>query len=439
MTRILPSRHRPRLISRRLSGVLFCLLCAGFTGCGGDGPRGERAELRAGEPEAGKPAAAQPPPSQDTPLPQEPAVDPLPVVAPLPPLESPLVPLAGAADANPPPVAEETAPAPPPPPAPAIEERATPPAPTVVIRPPAASPPAERDAPSAPPAVSPLPDAGTPPVPAAAEARLPAAMPVAAASPAPPVPVVNDLVLTAIRRLPKGGGYAVNRAALTGLRSSITEKRGRMELDPARAQPSFCSGATYLVFLDAMLEWHQRRRLRLPEDQVKRLLVTGQPDGEGVWGRWNANGPGTARLFTELGIGVNFQAWEHALPGDFLKIWWNEHIGKREAGHSVVFLGYADTGDGQAGVRFWSSNQPDGYGEKVVPFSKIKRALFSRLTHPGGLAAALPVLPRKDAFLAEMLTRDCSERELAERTGMTAPPSAAAPSTQGQGRVSGER
>ena len=31
------------------------------------------------------------------------------------------------------------------------------------------------------------------------------------------------------------------------------------------------------------------------------LLVTGQADGTGVWGRWNSNGPGTGRLFWPSG------------------------------------------------------------------------------------------------------------------------------------------
>jgi hypothetical protein len=36
-------------------------------------------------------------------------------------------------------------------------------------------------------------------------------------------------------------------------------------------------------------------------------MIRGQRDGEGIWGRWNANGPGTARLFHEMNLGENFE------------------------------------------------------------------------------------------------------------------------------------
>lgn len=250
---------------------------------------------------------------------------------------------------------------------------------------------------------------------------------IAIREPAPPEPAMNNLILKAIATLPKGGGYAVSRAAVTGLRASLTCKDAKLTFDTPKAQPSFCSGATYLVFVHAIAKWHEARRQPLPDAVLQQLLVQGQADGVGVWGRWNANGPGTARLFTELGIGVNFQSLEDAQPGDFLKIWWNEHVGKREFGHSVIFLGLARTEDGSPGVRFWSSNQPDGYGEKIVPLTKARRILLSRITDPERAAATLPKLPKKDAFLAEMLTRDCSDRELAAMTGMPLPPEQPAP------------
>ncbi len=236
-----------------------------------------------------------------------------------------------------------------------------------------------------------------------------------------PEAVLNRHILKAISSLPRGGGYAVNRTAMMGLRSSLTAANSRLVMEPVKAQPSFCSGATYLVFVQALATWHDSVRRPLPQQILDLLMVRGQADGDGVWGRWNANGPGTGRLFTELGIGVNFQSLEDAQPGDFLKLWWNEHVGKREFGHSVIFLGLAKAEDGSPGVKFWSSNQPDGYGEKVVPLTKVKRFMVSRITNPGRLAAALPSLPKTDQFLADMLKRDCGDRELAQRTGMPVP------------------
>lgn len=345
-------------------------------------------------------------------------------------------------------------------PVPQVSESAPPPAPVPVpAAPPQVSVPSAPVAPVAPPAPpaqptvvrvpvepalpvppTPVTPAPAPSIPAPVPVPSPVPVPVAVAVPvaelvpdgpvevkaparrtALPEPVLNRLILRAISDLPKGGGYAVNRTAMTALRSSLLCDDSGLILNPRKAQPSFCSGATYLVFVQALAEWHESARRPLSPAVLDLLLVKGQADGTGVWGRWNANGPGTARLFTELGMGVNFQSLEDAQPGDFLKLWWNEHVGKREFGHSVIYLGLAKDKDGSPGIRFWSSNQPDGYGEKVVPFTKVKRLLLSRLTRPDLLATALPKLPKSDKFLAEMLTRDCSARELAQRTGMPVP------------------
>ena len=123
-------------------------------------------------------------------------------------------------------------------------------------------------------------------------------------------------------------------------------------------------------------------------------------DGEKVFGRWNANGPGTAKLFADLGCGVNFTSFESARPGDFLKLWWTEAIGGKERGHLVVYLGHNDQE-----VTFWSANEPGGYGRKSVRRTQIKHHLFSRLTRPSRLPRVTR-LSSSDPFLADMLRRD---------------------------------
>ncbi len=247
------------------------------------------------------------------------------------------------------------------------------------------------------------------------EAQLPPTRQLTA--PPPPPAQYNDLVLKAIRTMPSGGGYALTGAANAGLRKAITVSRKKdLDLEPKAAQPSYCSGATYQVFLHSLQAACDRRRIKFTEAISQSLLMAGQPDGAGVWGRWNANGPGTARLFYETGIGVNFEDWAYAVPGDFLKIFWNENIGKREAGHSVVFLALEQIADGSRQLRFWSSNQPDGYGEKAVPISKVKRVIFSRITNPAAISA-MPTLAT-DEYLKDMLKRDGTPEELAQKTGM---------------------
>jgi len=232
----------------------------------------------------------------------------------------------------------------------------------------------------------------------------------------PAAPIYNDLILRAIKSMPKKGGYAITVTANAGLRKAIVAKRRNLDFLPTAAQPSYCSGATYQVFLHALQEACDRRNIRLSGEVLKALLFSGQQDGVGVWGRWNANGPGTARLFYETGLGVNFDDIKYAIPGDFLKLFWNEHIGKQESGHSVVYLGIEQPTSGEPILTFWSSNQPEGYGEKSVPLSKVKRLIFSRLINPKAVATLAEL--GTDNYLKDMLVRDGTNEELVKLTGM---------------------
>ena len=145
----------------------------------------------------------------------------------------------------------------------------------------------------------------------------------------------NPVVLEQTRAMPKGGGYATNLTAHKALASSV-DPAASVLIRPEHAMPSYCSGATDLVFLKTLkaLEdcWNH---LALRKDLGRigpRLRADGQdtlPDGESIWGRWNANGPGTARLFHELGLGHNFTHFSTARPGDFLKIFWTDAVGKK--------------------------------------------------------------------------------------------------------------
>jgi len=218
----------------------------------------------------------------------------------------------------------------------------------------------------------------------------------------------NARVLETLAHIPNGGGYSTTSETSAKLRTAVNVSGRDLVLMPKRAMPSYCSGATYLVFLNAV-------RPNLTPEAAARLAEMQQADGHGVWGRWNANGPGTARLFYELGLGRNFTDLESARPGDFLKIFWRDAVGKNEFGHSVIFLG-TETKDGVPHLRFWSSNKPEGYGEKSVPLSKAKRLLFSRLEHPERITAVTQ-LPEKDAYLASLLTVESSFAEALRKSG----------------------
>jgi hypothetical protein len=225
----------------------------------------------------------------------------------------------------------------------------------------------------------------------------------------------NAAILRAIQRMPEGGGYSTSSTAKENLASAIRTESNRVSIHAEEARPSFCSSATYLVFASVLAELAERGQIHLSAEDANSLRVTGQQDGEGVWGRWNANGPGTARMFTESGLGQNFTDWDRARPGDFMKIFWTSDIGCHERGHSVIFLGTEMVGSAPY-VRFWSSNQPGGYGEKAVPRSKIAWAIFSRLERPARVTR-LAGLPRMDTFLASMLKRSATREEVASVCG----------------------
>jgi hypothetical protein len=145
-------------------------------------------------------------------------------------------------------------------------------------------------------------------------------------------------------------------------------------------------------------------------------MIRGQRDGQGIWGRWNANGPGTARLFYELGIGRNFDDFAEAEPGDFMKIFWSPEVGREEHGHSVIFLGM-EKKLGLDYVRFWSSNIPFGYGERSVPRTKIIHAIFSRLYDPSNLGR-IATTPPVDRYLASLERVRSSYPEAREKCGL---------------------
>ena len=224
----------------------------------------------------------------------------------------------------------------------------------------------------------------------------------------------NDVVLEQVNQMPQGGRYSVSHFAKIRLESSAHFESGKFFIVPSG--PSFCSGATYLVFIRTIETLRTRGQLRLDYGTLERLIIRDQRDGEGIWGRWNANGPGTARLFHELGLGRNFDSFDRAKPGDFMKIFWSRAVGRNEHGHSTIFLGMENRPDGQY-VRYWSSNVPSGYGEKSVPRSKIAYAIFSRLESPADLAR-INSAPFVDRYLASLVRSRSSISEAGAKCGL---------------------
>jgi hypothetical protein len=234
---------------------------------------------------------------------------------------------------------------------------------------------------------------------------------------------INKLIVKTIEEMPAEGEYHATRESMEKLAAAIRVKGDALEIDCQTAKPSFCSSATYLLFVSVLEKLNENKKFTFKPGVAEKLLVTGQHDGVGVWGRWNANGPGTARLFEELDLGTNFTAVKEAEAGDFLKIFWNDEIGSKEFGHSVVYLGRGINGS----VIYWSSNKKGGYGCAEVPLSKIKRTLFSRLTDPEHINRIRDGLGKED-YLASMLERGSTPEKMYEMVGIKASAAAAADS-----------
>ncbi|MGJ8672109.1 hypothetical protein [Rubritalea sp.] len=226
----------------------------------------------------------------------------------------------------------------------------------------------------------------------------------------------NQNVISAINTMPSGGGYSTRSAAHNALSRSIGVNSGGLLLSPKVARPSYCSGATYLVLLEMVKAAEARGEFKLSQQEALALCMTGQADGVNAWGRWNANGPGAAKMIHDLKLGYNFESYAKARPGDFMKIFWTDEIGKHEHGHLVVYLGIHRHQEVDY-VRFWSSNQPKGYGMKSVLKTSIKWAIFSRVTQLENIKR-VDQLSVKDPFLADMLTHRFSRAEVRKKVGI---------------------
>lgn len=250
---------------------------------------------------------------------------------------------------------------------------------------------------------------------------------------------INSLILETIEEMPQAGGYARYQrdlpenqrfqqlyATVDDLQAAIRVGiGGKLKVNPAAAgAPSFCSSATYLLFCQVLETLQEERKMpvsralnqELADVGATRSVIHGDLDGVGLFGHWNANGPGTGVLFARLDLGTNFSSFERALPGDFLKIFWNDAIGKGERGHLVVYLGENESGDA---IEVWSSNMSNedgtgGYGTMWVDKSRIQRALFSRFENPENLVRWLDFseAEKTSDYLVSILTEGSTGEEM---------------------------
>ncbi len=228
---------------------------------------------------------------------------------------------------------------------------------------------------------------------------------------------IQQWVLDAVDEMPAKGGFELTRRPPERLRDAFSWRSNDLDINPQIAFPSYCTTSTFMVFYRVLQKYWDYSGTRPSRETLAMIKPNVENDGVRVWGRWNSNGPATAKFFRDTMMGENFDDISKARPGDFLKLFWNGHIGKLETGHSVVFLG-SEVKNGVRMIKFWASQRAtDGFGIHIVPITDAKRLLFSRLTNPDR-ADNIASLPTTDNFLASMLSVESNWVEVRQVSGI---------------------
>ncbi len=201
-------------------------------------------------------------------------------------------------------------------------------------------------------------------------------------------PELNQAVLMAIDEIqataPDGGGYFMRSganppASPIGIPLKIADYS---LINPTRGS-SYCSGASYAAFVGALDTVTTSFQSEISPSRLEALRMQDskgnlREDMVKMWGCWNADGPGSfyaLSMFSKLGTRVDPL---DAKPGDFCNLDWRNGMG-----HSVVFLGWDTTSDGEMAMRFWSSQKStNGLGDRTARLSEVKGFVFTRLTNP---------------------------------------------------------
>jgi len=183
-----------------------------------------------------------------------------------------------------------------------------------------------------------------------------------------------------------GGGYFVGKDSIpTESPVCYDLTLFGLPLIKAPRPHSYCSGSSYSAFIEALniLMPDGGRKLSLDRFEALRMQ---EPDGGRredmikAWGYWNADGFGTHfSLVQYLKMGKSIKPAQ-LRPGDFVNISWKSGLG-----HSVIFLGWVQQ-DTVKKMLYWSSQRAsNGYGDQLVPLSRIKEIKAVRLTEPSAL------------------------------------------------------
>ena len=220
---------------------------------------------------------------------------------------------------------------------------------------------------------------------------------------------MNLVVLQAIdmvqRHAMDGGGYFVGKDSLpTESPIGYDLALSAQALLKAPRTTSYCSGATYAVFMETLNILLPQVQKELSPARFEAVRMQ-EPDGgrreDGVkaWGWWNADGFGSHFCLVQyLKMGCEVKPGQ-LLAGDFVNISWKSGLG-----HSVVFLGWTEKEQDKK-MLYWSSQRStNGMADQLVSLQRIKEIKAVRLCAIQNLftfdpAAAVDVTIPGDALL----------------------------------------
>lgn len=198
----------------------------------------------------------------------------------------------------------------------------------------------------------------------------------------------NRYILRAIDKIQgqaiNGGGYYTNKKDKSK-ESPIGYplKIFNLPLIKPQRTTSYCTGATFAAFIEALNLLYPNGGTRLTPDRYEALRMQEVNDARRkdfvkVWGNWNTQWGAQYVMIKYLQMGKTVSQKE-ARPGDFINI-----LFKGGGGHSAIFLGWYKNENGETQLLYWSSQpETNGISDHSVPFSKISKLAIVRLTNPG--------------------------------------------------------
>ena len=164
----------------------------------------------------------------------------------------------------------------------------------------------------------------------------------------------NEIVLSAARSYPDGGGYNLKWAG-SGTPEEILFKGERILAKGVEG--TYCCGFTFAVAMKAGAE------MKLFEGKTLEQIKRFQKEWYGAVEEPEIREKQCALAVGNLGVGRQVSA-DEAMPGDFMQLW------RGKSGHSVIFLSWIEKDGKRIGFNYRSSQgSTKGVGDTAEYFS----------------------------------------------------------------------